>query len=557
MRIDPANLGAPNKVDVRNYGAFTDSTTTTAAFQAAIDDVYSLGGGVVEYWGNYHLNSITIKRGVHLKGPHPNPGAIKPGASANYGAGLGVLWVNSASSITNEGSLSGGVIIREGMTTPFADATAAVAAIAAFSGTAVLHGANDASTFNNLFLGFAWSVKSIGYERPHIFNNRSDGTNGFQISDCSDIAMFKNNHCWPFLTTSQTWSNDIADLGARSGKAYVCSKISGPVGGDWNRVLFNFSYGYIGGLEIDSCNDVLVIGSGHDHQSALAPASSGVAVIGTSNRCMIVNSQAASQQTSFLFNATGNNFLRGCSGWSADAYHVRVITGGVIINGNSFDSAPYGVAVDATADFVDVDYNVFNNIVNLSISIGGNTDAHSVGENNRYIDSPEGIAPTRFGVSTKVTRASSDTTGFLEIARKARGTRASLSTVLDGDTLRDILTQAYDGTAYRSSGLLRWVAEGTPSGSKVPARLEWWTSGASDDFTRRMVLSSSGRLGINEASPDYPLDVNGAIGFAPGSSVTPVDNGDVVFQLTSNTSFQIKAKGSDGVVRTSASIALS
>jgi hypothetical protein len=67
---------------------------------------------------------------------------------------------------------------------------------------------------------------------------------------------------------------------------------------------------------------------------------------------------------------------------------------------------------------------------------------------------------------------------------------------------------------------------------------------------------TGGNIGIDEASPDYKLDVNGAIGFTPGSSVTPVDDGDVVFELTSNTTLTIKAKGTDHVVR-SATITLS
>lgn len=65
-----------------------------------------------------------------------------------------------------------------------------------------------------------------------------------------------------------------------------------------------------------------------------------------------------------------------------------------------------------------------------------------------------------------------------------------------------------------------------------------------------ITVTTGGSVGINESSPDYKLDVNGTFGFSPGASVTPVDNGDVVFELTSNTSLTVKAKGSDGTVRT-------
>lgn len=64
-----------------------------------------------------------------------------------------------------------------------------------------------------------------------------------------------------------------------------------------------------------------------------------------------------------------------------------------------------------------------------------------------------------------------------------------------------------------------------------------------------IIKDASGNVGIGEAEPDYKLDVNGTFGFTPGASVTPVDNGDVVFELTNNTTLTIKAKGSDGTVR--------
>lgn len=41
----------------------------------------------------------------------------------------------------------------------------------------------------------------------------------------------------------------------------------------------------------------------------------------------------------------------------------------------------------------------------------------------------------------------------------------------------------------------------------------------------------------------------GGLALHPGSSITPAANGDLVFEATSNTSFKIKYKGSDGTVR--------
>jgi hypothetical protein len=71
----------------------------------------------------------------------------------------------------------------------------------------------------------------------------------------------------------------------------------------------------------------------------------------------------------------------------------------------------------------------------------------------------------------------------------------------------------------------------------------------SGDATERLRIDSAGNVGIGESAPDYKLDVNGTFGFTPGASVTPADNGDVVFELTNNTTLTVKAKGSDGVVR--------
>jgi hypothetical protein len=103
---------------------------------------------------------------------------------------------------------------------------------------------------------------------------------------------------------------------------------------------------------------------------------------------------------------------------------------------------------------------------------------------------------------------------------------------------QNIYTQNGFASLYKmDAGQHRWFT--APSG----------TAGNVLTFAEVMRITSAGNVGINESAPDYKLDVNGTFGFTPGASVTPVDNGDVVFELTNNTTLTIKAKGSDGVVR--------
>lgn len=58
---------------------------------------------------------------------------------------------------------------------------------------------------------------------------------------------------------------------------------------------------------------------------------------------------------------------------------------------------------------------------------------------------------------------------------------------------------------------------------------------------------------VDDASPVY---FGGSCTIKPPSSITPVNNGDLTFEATSNTSMRIRYKGSDGVVR-SATLTLS
>ncbi len=62
---------------------------------------------------------------------------------------------------------------------------------------------------------------------------------------------------------------------------------------------------------------------------------------------------------------------------------------------------------------------------------------------------------------------------------------------------------------------------------------------------------TAGRTTFGTSTDDgvNTLQVSGPIRFVPAASSTPVSNGDLTFEATSNTSLKIKYKGSDGVVR--------
>lgn len=68
-------------------------------------------------------------------------------------------------------------------------------------------------------------------------------------------------------------------------------------------------------------------------------------------------------------------------------------------------------------------------------------------------------------------------------------------------------------------------------------------------FVEGARLDADSNFGVGTTGPDYKCHVNGTFGCAPGASVTPVNNGDVVIEATNNTTLTFKLKGSDGTVR--------
>jgi hypothetical protein len=90
--------------------------------------------------------------------------------------------------------------------------------------------------------------------------------------------------------------------------------------------------------------------------------------------------------------------------------------------------------------------------------------------------------------------------------------------------------------------------------SKAPAfggsgQVQYNSAGISSGASFFYFDNTNNFVGVGTSSPAKRLDVTGAIQIGPGTSVTPTKNGDVVFEFTNNTTITIRARGTDGTVR--------
>jgi hypothetical protein len=121
-----------------------------------------------------------------------------------------------------------------------------------------------------------------------------------------------------------------------------------------------------------------------------------------------------------------------------------------------------------------------------------------------------------------------------------------LSVVGNINVSQNITANAYYGDASNLSKVAAFGASG---------QVQYNSAGINSGAPFFYFDNTNNFVGVGTSSPAKRLDVTGALQITPGSSVTPSKNGDVVFELTSNTILTIRAKGSDGTVR-SATITL-
>ncbi|WP_374074442.1 tail fiber domain-containing protein [Bdellovibrio bacteriovorus] len=94
---------------------------------------------------------------------------------------------------------------------------------------------------------------------------------------------------------------------------------------------------------------------------------------------------------------------------------------------------------------------------------------------------------------------------------RARGTASAPTTVLDGDYMGSVLMTGYNGSAWTRAGAIVSVADNdwTSTLSTNNAYLSFRTTSAGTN-TQRMMLSSTGKLGLNTSTPNSYLSINGS-----------------------------------------------
>lgn len=134
------------------------------------------------------------------------------------------------------------------------------------------------------------------------------------------------------------------------------------------------------------------------------------------------------------------------------------------------------------------------------------------------------------------------------VTHAARGTQDLPTALHSGDFLGIVQFGGRDDVGWASLGGAQIRAKTTQpwEAGKHGSRLSLFiTPNDTNAEVEAVWVNQSGGVGIGtDTDPGV-----GGLALHPGSSITPAANGDLVFEATSNTSFKIKYKGSDGTVR--------
>ena len=136
----------------------------------------------------------------------------------------------------------------------------------------------------------------------------------------------------------------------------------------------------------------------------------------------------------------------------------------------------------------------------IAINTAGVNAVTELQVNSSSATTPRGIMSSQY---------STDTNGAIINLRKGRGTLASPTIIVTGDTLGRLATSGYDGANHLEMASIDVYAEGTIAATRIPTRLSFWTAtnALPSVLTERVRIDSAGVTTFNAgivASKIYP-----------------------------------------------------
>jgi hypothetical protein len=278
------------------------------------------------------------------------------------------------------------------MTFPAADS-------AAYAGTAVTIGGDDASVSSCMILGFNKAVYSSNFQRPKLYDLQIDSQNGIEITLCYDIPRIENVHCWPFATIAATGTSA---RNHRSGNAfYLHDSVDGAM-------LSNcFSYGYLNGFYLKNIAVTNASNCVSDNTTAYN-SSAGWRFEGNINGFNCSSGAAYSCGNGIVIDVVSTQFIPihnfFLAGHTFNA--IAITLGNADIAYNYITTTPTAVSVASSLSVVKFDFNTLATIsTNFVYSSAASTTNTRIGAGNFVIDTQTGSLASGTILSPGVTAA--------------------------------------------------------------------------------------------------------------------------------------------------------
>lgn len=244
----------PFALNVCDYGAVGDGTTDdTAAFQRALDECASTGGGIVQVPpGKYMIAThLQVPKSVTLQGVWRAPATVDSYHNAANPGGGPDLGGSVLLAVEGAGDENG---------TPFIK----LATNSTLEGVTIFY---PNQTKTNPPVAYPWTVQSGGADNPSIvnvlmvdpyqavdFGSATAGRHyirglyaqplrrGVYIDMCLDVGRLEDIHLWPFWTAADA-DSPVGEFMLEQGEAFIFGRA------DWEYVTNCFAIGYKVGMK--------------------------------------------------------------------------------------------------------------------------------------------------------------------------------------------------------------------------------------------------------------------------------------------------------------------